>query len=170
MSQKSWVQFQHPPTEWNLRGGRWSSVEKRALKRKIPYKKNIYPAISYDTCFVAVIVPCCVSSTVQYILGLRNAIDLPYLVKYQEDRINPRINWRITKRITNEYSWISRRTLCWSVSPPHIPPHPSPTLPLSLWYSSPSAPRTTTKNINCQPRTIPIKKGVGVLVTYSQYG
>ncbi len=26
-SQQSWVHFQHPPTQWNLRGGRWSSGE-----------------------------------------------------------------------------------------------------------------------------------------------
>ncbi len=26
-SQQSWVRSQHPPTQWNLRGGRWSSVE-----------------------------------------------------------------------------------------------------------------------------------------------
>jgi hypothetical protein len=27
VSQQSWVRSQHPPTKWNLRGGRWSSVE-----------------------------------------------------------------------------------------------------------------------------------------------
>ncbi len=44
-SQHSWVRSQHPLTQWNLRGGRWSSVEYSKLKKKIQkppvYKKNI---------------------------------------------------------------------------------------------------------------------------------
>ncbi len=37
-SPQSWVRFQHPPTQWNLRGGRWSSVEYSTSKKiqKIP--------------------------------------------------------------------------------------------------------------------------------------
>jgi hypothetical protein len=26
-SQQSWIRSQHPPTQWNLGGGRWSSAE-----------------------------------------------------------------------------------------------------------------------------------------------
>jgi len=33
-SRLSWVRSQHPPTQWSLGGGRWSSVEKRAKKTK----------------------------------------------------------------------------------------------------------------------------------------
>ncbi len=41
----TWVRSQHPPTQWNLRGGRWSSVEystKRKIK-KIPLFKKYIP-------------------------------------------------------------------------------------------------------------------------------
>jgi hypothetical protein len=31
-SQHSWVQSQHPPAQWNLRGGRWSSVGESIYK------------------------------------------------------------------------------------------------------------------------------------------
>ena len=31
-SQWSWVLSQHPPTQWNLRGGRWSSVKQSTFK------------------------------------------------------------------------------------------------------------------------------------------
>ncbi len=43
-SQLSWVRSQLPPTQWNLRGGWWSSVEYRTQKRKnekkIPLKNH----------------------------------------------------------------------------------------------------------------------------------
>ncbi len=32
-SQQSWVRSQNPPTQWNLRGGRWSSVEYSTWKK-----------------------------------------------------------------------------------------------------------------------------------------
>jgi hypothetical protein len=32
-SQKSWVRSQHPPTHWNLRSGRWSSVTKSTYEK-----------------------------------------------------------------------------------------------------------------------------------------
>jgi hypothetical protein len=35
-AQQSWVRSQHPPTQWNLRGGRWSSVEYRMWKKRKP--------------------------------------------------------------------------------------------------------------------------------------
>ncbi len=41
--QRSWVRSQHPLTEWNLRGGWWSSVEystKKYLKNPPPQKKT----------------------------------------------------------------------------------------------------------------------------------
>ncbi len=38
--QQSWVRSQHPSTQWNLRGGRWSSVELRTL-RNPPCYRNI---------------------------------------------------------------------------------------------------------------------------------
>ncbi len=42
----SWVWFRHPPTQWNLRGGRWSSVEYRRKIQKIPLlNKNIHLTI-----------------------------------------------------------------------------------------------------------------------------
>jgi len=41
LCRNSWVQSQHPPTQWNLRGGRWSSVEQRTLKEKIPKKSPL---------------------------------------------------------------------------------------------------------------------------------
>ncbi len=31
-----WIRSQHPPTQWNLRGGRWSSVEYSTQNKKIP--------------------------------------------------------------------------------------------------------------------------------------
>jgi hypothetical protein len=31
---------QHPPTQWNLRGGKWSSFEKRSYKPKNPSLKK----------------------------------------------------------------------------------------------------------------------------------
>ncbi len=41
-SQQSWARSQHPPTQWNLRGGRWSSVENSTKKiPKIPPVKFI---------------------------------------------------------------------------------------------------------------------------------
>jgi hypothetical protein len=33
-SQQSWVQSQHPPAQWNLRGGIWSSVGESIYKKK----------------------------------------------------------------------------------------------------------------------------------------
>ncbi len=45
-SQQSWVRSQNPPTQWNLRGCRWSVVEKPIRKEKNPNKspplKNIF--------------------------------------------------------------------------------------------------------------------------------
>ncbi len=40
--QQSWVQSQHPPTQWNLSGGKWSSVEQRTWEEKIYLKILIY--------------------------------------------------------------------------------------------------------------------------------
>ncbi len=41
--QRSWVRSQHPPAQWNLRGGRWSSAEYCTnKKRKKNPPKNIY--------------------------------------------------------------------------------------------------------------------------------
>ncbi len=42
--QRSWVRSQHPAAQWNLRGGRWSSVEYSRKKIKIimPKIRNIY--------------------------------------------------------------------------------------------------------------------------------
>jgi hypothetical protein len=34
-SRLSWVRFQHPPTQWNLRGGSWNSVEYSTYIKKI---------------------------------------------------------------------------------------------------------------------------------------
>jgi hypothetical protein len=42
-SQQSWVQFQYSPTQWNLRGGRRSSVEystKKKNQQNPPVKKR----------------------------------------------------------------------------------------------------------------------------------
>jgi hypothetical protein len=44
--QHPWVQIQHPPAQWNLRGGRWSSVEyckwcTRKNPQKIPLLHNL---------------------------------------------------------------------------------------------------------------------------------
>ncbi len=39
-SQQYWVRYQHPPTQWNLRGGRWSSVEYSTYKGKKKNPKN----------------------------------------------------------------------------------------------------------------------------------
>jgi hypothetical protein len=33
-SQQSWVRSQHPPTQWNLRGGRESSIEIQYIEKK----------------------------------------------------------------------------------------------------------------------------------------
>jgi hypothetical protein len=33
-AKQSWVGSQHPPTQWNMRGGRWSSVECSTSKQK----------------------------------------------------------------------------------------------------------------------------------------
>jgi hypothetical protein len=37
--QRSWVRSQHPSAQWNLRGGRWSSVEYGTKKNPTPPKK-----------------------------------------------------------------------------------------------------------------------------------
>jgi hypothetical protein len=50
-SQLSWVRSQLPPTQWNLRGGWWSSVEYRTQKRKNEKKsplKTTEPYFVYD--------------------------------------------------------------------------------------------------------------------------
>ena len=40
-SQQFWFRSQHPPTQWNLRGGRWSSVEYNTyIDKKINIKKS----------------------------------------------------------------------------------------------------------------------------------
>jgi hypothetical protein len=44
-SQKSWVRSQHPPTQWNLMGSRWSSVEYSTWKKK---KSKKIPLFSYS--------------------------------------------------------------------------------------------------------------------------
>jgi hypothetical protein len=37
------VRSQHPPTQWNLRGGRWNSVEYTTLKnQKKTFKQNVF--------------------------------------------------------------------------------------------------------------------------------
>ncbi len=38
--QRSWVRSQHPSAQWNLRGGRWSSVKYRTKKKNPPPKKS----------------------------------------------------------------------------------------------------------------------------------
>jgi hypothetical protein len=45
-SQLSWIRSQHPPTQWNLRGGRWSSLNK-VLKKS----KKIYPFQKIKQCY-----------------------------------------------------------------------------------------------------------------------
>ncbi len=42
--QRSWVRSQHPSAQWNLRGGRWSSVE--YSKKKSPASKKVSKADS----------------------------------------------------------------------------------------------------------------------------
>ncbi len=37
-------QSRHPPTQWNLTGGRWSSVEKSTIPQKVPFMYQ-YPCI-----------------------------------------------------------------------------------------------------------------------------
>jgi hypothetical protein len=42
--QRSWVRSQHPSAQWNLRGGRWSSVENSTKKIKnLPQKIKKHP-------------------------------------------------------------------------------------------------------------------------------
>ncbi len=38
--QQYWVRSQHPLTQWNLRGGRWSSVE---YSTKLPFNNYLFP-------------------------------------------------------------------------------------------------------------------------------
>jgi hypothetical protein len=48
--QRSWVRSQHPSAQWNLRGGRWSSVEYSTKKNKKKYPKNIFKKRSSVYC------------------------------------------------------------------------------------------------------------------------
>ncbi len=55
-SQQPWVQSQHPPTQWNLRVGRWSSVWIDNLKNKIKIppeklKKKIASFNQFRICY-----------------------------------------------------------------------------------------------------------------------
>ncbi len=53
MVEQSWVQSQHPTTEWNLRGGRWNSEQQcmenksKKFKKGFPVPKVDYPVGIY---------------------------------------------------------------------------------------------------------------------------
>ncbi len=42
VSEDAGVRFQHPVTQWNLRGGRWSSVENSTKKEKNPKNPTVH--------------------------------------------------------------------------------------------------------------------------------
>ncbi len=46
--QRSWVRSQHPSAQWNLRGGRWCSVEYSTKKLKNPPQKILRKKINND--------------------------------------------------------------------------------------------------------------------------
>ncbi len=56
-SQQSWIQSLHPQTQWNLSGGRWSSVEQSSVKnpKNLPFWSYIVAEMKrsiFKKCFV----------------------------------------------------------------------------------------------------------------------
>ncbi len=115
-SQLSWVWSQHPPTQWNLRAGRWSRVLNKVHTKKSPcFDRTHWLCLSWEALYRRSWKPTLAGHCCQKQSGIEIWEEEVYC-RWQGKRVRQRMLWRsVPERCVPELKVSKVPSLAWTM-------------------------------------------------------